>query len=329
MSDIRCRGLAVSSVLAYLAALGLLRTVVSRIPGARLSWAWRAWWIPTLHTPNDLDEEGLLDLLEQEFQVGNELPHWPKKFEIGGRIDEFRALAQVVAQQALPEDRSVADWWSAYGHETVSKKDDQGEVGFPPWILPHGQGGQYFLRSVRAVQYKDKKVLATRQRLREALFMPWGYQARTHSLPSTKWDPIDTQVHAVSACNPNDNDEKPCMPGANRLAIEALPLLVAVPTRDGLASPAYLDAYRLRASDDSPAKAMVESTDVVGLFFLPIWDGKLGIDTVRSLLVHQRICSVGNGSREELQQLGLQHRLVSRRMKDGKYNRTTSPSSCF
>jgi len=331
MSDLYCKGLASSSVLAYLAVIGLLRTVSGRIAGTSMSWSWQGWWRPTLHVPAEMDEEALLDLLEAEFKVGSESPYWPVKFQLGGPTDEFLQRLQNVAALTRSDDRTRADWWSSYGSETVERENEKGKRGveFSPWIYLHGQGGQHFLDALRAIQNEDPKLQATRQRLREALFSLWAYQARAQSVLPTRWDPIDTQNHATCARNPNKDKNKPCMPGAVRLAAEALPLLAAVPTADGIAAPAYVSSAQVRKQGQPRGLEIVRDFSVVGLHFLPIWDGRVGIDTVRSLLTHPVLCSLEEASQAELRQLGLLDRLMPRCTKSGKYRRSTAASSCL
>jgi hypothetical protein len=93
-----------------------------------------------------------------------------------------------------------------------------------------------------------------------------------------RWDPIDDRRYALRWKNPSA-DPPTTMRGANRLAIEALPLFPTAPNGDELAT----TCFRSRK----------------GTFFTwPIWEGELSLPVVQMLL-QRSISRLGESSDDE------------------------------
>ena len=155
MTEFVCQGLAATHLAAYLAALGLLRTLASVWPGVTLSWRRLRIWTPVLHVPAVVTEAELIQRLEQALDVrATGAPHWPPQFDPGRMVPElFLAGLRPVVAGARLDQRLAADWWAAYGHETVltGGASQPLKVARPPWVVCNGAGHQELLTSARMV----------------------------------------------------------------------------------------------------------------------------------------------------------------------------------
>ena len=121
-----------------------------------------------------------------------------------------------------------------------------------------GAGHQDFLYTMKQLHDKTEA-----SHLRRSLFETWDYSDRKLGL---RWDPEEDRRYALRWNNPSDGRGVNTMHGANRLAVEALPLF-----------PAILGDRRLNTTGFSNRNGAV-------LFTWPIWEGALSMDVVRSLL---------------------------------------------
>lgn len=273
MSDgILLRGLDGSNPLAFLAALGTLRTLTLALPDetVKMSWedrdlntnehygAWRprAWC--SLAGDGDAMVEAMEDLLSRAsdracFTIGDNL-NLP--------ANEFRShlLKSVEDEKALttPVARDNVDFLAAFGSEAVANED--GTMQDTALRTMSGAGHQHFLKFFRELVSKTDA-----GHLRRTLFLPWDYADEGRGM-NLRWDPLDDRRYALRWEDPSGDPVK-TMRGANRLAIEALPLLPTMPTADGLATTA------------------VQGSGRRGTFFIwPLWTVAIGPDVVRSLL---------------------------------------------
>jgi hypothetical protein len=132
-----------------------------------------------------------------------------------------------------------------------------------------GAGHQHFLGFMRNII-----ATTTAEHLRKTLFDPWRYDDPVQNA-TLRWDPADDSRYALQWRNPSGDPSRRSsgsMLGANRLAIEGLPLLPTSPQSFGLAT----TGFRGRKSSDT-------------FWTWPVWSIPLDLHTVRSLLAHSEL----------------------------------------
>jgi hypothetical protein len=135
-----------------------------------------------------------------------------------------------------------------------------------------GAGHQHFIKFMREIIVNTNAA-----HLYRTLFEPWQYQDDGRGM-NLRWDPIDDRRYALRWKNPSA-DPPTTMRGANRLAIEALPLFPTAPNGDELAT----TCFRSRK----------------GTFFTwPIWEGELALPVVQMLL-QRPVSRLGESSDDE------------------------------
>jgi hypothetical protein len=162
--------------------------------------------------------------------------------------------SQTEQSQHDPARREDADFAAAFGSEACVF--DNGRVEPTEFQLIVGSGHQYFLETLRALMEQ-----VTPDKLRRALFGPWGYADVRLSF---RWDPAEDRRYAYGWSNPSDAEVR-TEHGANLLAAMALPLFPSVPTERGLGTTGF------DVTGDRPTLTW------------PIWAPPVGLDTLRSL----------------------------------------------
>ena len=121
-----------------------------------------------------------------------------------------------------------------------------------------GAGHQHFIKFMREIINNT-----TSQHLHETLFQNWKYGDEGRGM-NLRWDPIDDRRYAMRWKNPS-SDPAATMRGANRLAIEAMPLFPTAPMG------AELQTTGFRSKR--------------GCFWSwPVWDCELELPVIQSLL---------------------------------------------
>lgn len=265
-----------SNPLAFLAALGALRVLTRVFPehDLRLSWDQRLGaWRPLLWTMRPLDEATILTALHEnglkldtmfspELLAASEAAS-PKNNKGEARwkdkllfpIDAFRQFC--VAASASPS--ASADYAATWAGETVAMGEEGGELARRT-RFDFTAGQQAFIRML-----SELRGSCTPADLRHSLFAGWRYSATAVSM---RWDTQDEKrQYALQAVDPTNGSKNPPLadPGANFLAVEALPLFPLVPDRRASQPGFDRDAEGRR-------------------WRWPIWTGPLGLDAIRSLL---------------------------------------------
>ena len=119
-----------------------------------------------------------------------------------------------------------------------------------------------------------------------------------------RWDPNEFRPHALRAGDPAKDNKRNNVRGANRLAIEALPLFPTVPQRAVLRTVAF---------GDKDARAEVT---------WPIWLDPLSLNVVASLLAFE---DVQEADHSTLARRGVAQVFRAKRFTDGQY-RNFSPA---
>jgi hypothetical protein len=298
MHEIELIGLDGANLLAYLAALGTLRVLTSAGPqgSVRMSWVDRGFWRPVVHHVSARTAEEVLAILEKRV-CGEESINaaWKIGKDLTLSCGDFGGHMREAATAATLAQRETADFLSAFGSDVYgagSKKELMSDTEFRTMS---GAGHQHFLG------FMTELAIATDSgHLRRALFQEWDY---ADGRPSLRWDPADYRPHALRAVDPSGDPIK-TMRGANRLAIEALPLFPTVP-----------QARQIRTVAFEDGDAGTEIT-------WPIWDDRLELGTVTLLLAASE---VQNSSGREALRPGITQIFRARRFTEGKY-RNFSPA---
>lgn len=297
-------GLDGANPLGFLATLGAWRTLVADADTIRLHWIKHAnAWRPVLTTPEAIESKVLVEKLasglvkhacESAFSLGDN-PSVP--------LAVFRSYAIAAAEAACSGNRTWADFAAAFAGEFPVDKN--GNVPDTALRTMSGAGHQHFIKFMRNFIEQTQSV-----HLYKALFETWRYDDPVQNM-TLRWDSSDDSRYALRWNDPSgDSDRKSMgsMWGANRLAVEALPLLPTLPTRRQLET----SGFHTEGSRKTH-------------WTWPIWDKPAGLGTVRSLL---DMTDVHRNDRPSSQPRGLGARGIvevyrSRRLTTGKFRNFT------
>lgn len=225
-TTITLTGLRADNPLAFLAALGTLRVLTLADPDnpPRMGWVMHSGaWRPVVDAGSNYTKEAFSSMVNAALQM------------FGGRVafdfaddtciapDVFRRFVMQAARQATPDDRRKADFCAAFGCEAYT--DRQGRVSDTALRTMSGAGNQHFVAFMRNLCDCTEK-----DHIQEALFGPWRWNDPP---PSMRWDPVDDRRYALRWRDPK-RDKIKTVRGANRLAIEGLPMFSTVPSASGV-----------------------------------------------------------------------------------------------
>ena len=307
----RLDGLEPDNLLAWLALLGLLRS----LEHARSAWRPRAAWTVDepplrprlqLRTPATRDEllavtaQGLGALARLHDFGGAEL-----KLPAG---DETRDLFAHGARAP----RHAADLWAALGSH-AAKSSDGAELEPTPLCLMFGAGHQRFVERLANVPRtpeppprgggRGAATIAEAESLAEALFCAW---TRPDATKGFRWEPAEDVRHALRARDPADPaTRETTQHGANRLAAVGLSVLTVVPQRHGTAVRLGLvGGARTRTGEWHYA--------------WPIWREPVTLAAIRAMLVHPRMHDPATRAA-----LGIVEVRTARQIRSGRYRNIT------
>jgi len=233
MTAITLTGLRADNPLAFLAALGTLRVLTLSRPDdpPRMGWTMHAGaWRPVLECADSAlaDRAALVALLQRTLESHCHAEPFSFADNTCTKPDVFRAFVHSAAQDCTSADRRNADYAAAFGCECLT--DNQGRVADTALRTMSGAGHQHFLKFMTQLCESTGPA-----HLDEALFGPWCWQDPP---PSMRWDPLDDRRYALRWRNPT-RDKITTVRGANRLAIEALPLFTTAPVGGSLETVAF------------------------------------------------------------------------------------------
>jgi hypothetical protein len=295
LAQIELSGLDAANLLGYLAALGTLRALDLAEPeaGVRLSWSEApGWWMPVVHHPT-LDANGIAARLT-EWLGGEVNEAWLIGDDLTIPRDQFAKHARAACLRTAAGDtraRLECEFLAAFGSDGSEASGKPTLIGDTAFRTMSGAGHQHFLGFMRELQAGT-----TEEHIRAALFHRWKY---ADGKPSMRWDPNDFRPHALRAEDPA-SDPIRTVRGANRLAVEALPLFPTMPTGRGIRTTSF------------QAEALT----------YPVWQAPLDRATVASLL------GMKYESWAELRARGVDQLFRTTRFTEGKY-RNFSPSSAM
>ncbi len=297
-NELELPGLDGGNPLAFLAALGTLRTLTLAMPDdtVRMSWHPAGAWRPVLHAHHHLTEAAVVQALHGRL-VGTE--NHPA-FSLGDNLEvppaDFRQFAE---RAAVASDRAWADFAAAYGCDAVKATKGKAEVIKDTALRTmSGAGHQHFLGFMRKIA-----AATTIGHLKKALFEPWRYDDPLKNL-NMRWDPADDSRYALRWRDPSKDssrDSRGSVLGANRLAIEGLPLLPTAPNGEDLATTGF-------------SGRLARST----FWTWPIWDVLVTLDVVRSMVALAQL-QEDAPPRSALARMGVAEVYRSQRLTVGKY----------
>lgn len=285
-------GLDGGNPLGFLAAVGVLHSVSAMEPAGDWRMRWQqdtGPWHPILAGNTALGQAQLPHRLADYLRdTDNDALAIGKNLTISP--DVFRECAQKAQSIADYADRRRADFIASFGCENTT--DPKGRVIQDTALRTMaGAGHQHFLDTMlQTVKQTDS------EHLRRSLFQSW--EREDHRL-GLRWDPDEGRRYALRWREPS-SEPSTTERGANRLAIEALPLLPTAISDAGLETTGFRQA-RGR-----------------GIYFSwPLWTCSVNIFTVASILRLDELQQ--NAPRlERLTPLGIVAVYRSRRVTEGK-----------
>lgn len=298
MHEIELSGLDGSNLLGFLAALGTLRVLTLASPEApvRMSWREQGWWLPVVHHHSIDSADDLLAILAEQVcgpQTIN--PALEIAEDLVLSRSEFREILTGALTRASAKARQEADFLTALGSEFLGSGTKREQMTDTEFRTMSGAGHQHFLGFMKELAQTTEQ-----DHLRRTLFYAWCY---ADGRPSLRFDATDYRPHALRAEDPS-GDPIRTMRGANRLSVEALPLMPTAPTANSLRTVAFRD----------------ENGDTEITW--PIWADPVDLYSARSLI---GLKEVQQASPVDARARGIAQIFRARRFTDGKY-RNFSPA---
>ncbi|HOO45805.1 MAG TPA: hypothetical protein PLM29_06230 [Deltaproteobacteria bacterium] len=271
-----------SNPLGFLATIGTL-SVASRFrKNARLSWnVIEGAWRPLLWNCY-ADQTSFLEELFSEIEKASmDVFRLEKKFPYESH--QFLTHLRNFFDAATFNDHRSVNFLAAFGSEILTNKGKKDLFASTDFCMVRSgdSAGQGLLSYANAINEDFKK---DKECLNRALFETWDYKDEGYSL---RWDPSEDQRYALRWDDPSPAKKK-TMLGANRLALEALPLFPSVPVEG-----------KLRTTGFNKTK------DREVYFTWPIWSCELSLYSVRSLLSLAELYKE-KPDRIKLEQMGIQ-----------------------
>lgn len=300
----RLAGLEADNLLAFLALLGILRTLENARPKwhARVSWTVDAPPVRPMLTVAKPRTGGKIvaAIVEGLNDLG-------RHHDFGGIRDlkMSREEATERLRDAAAGDRYVSNLWaSLISDAALRDKGKMVEAEPTPLCLLSGQGHMHFMSRLASVPRDTNQET---ERLRETIFGRWTRRDTTHSF---RWDPQEDVRYALRATDPTDTKtKKGTQHGANRLAAVGLSALTVVP--------------RNRAGKVQLSVVGGEHHDGFA-FTWPIWRHPVSLAGIRSLLGHTRL---DNAATRDA--LGVVELRRARQIQVGRYKNVTRAETVY
>jgi hypothetical protein len=295
-------GLQADNLLAFLALLGLLRTLEEvRDEKEARGEAWHpcaSWagppWRPRLHLAVAASEQKVAETVVEG--MGRLRPGYA--FDGRKNIDfsegEFRALAGTAISQAAQTGTHAAAVVAALASDGSLKPGKERKVQATALCAIFGQGHQNFLDRLERLAREQ----ADRDQISRALFQPWRYADEELTF---RWDPAEDRRYALGFADPS-GEKTLTEAGAQRLAIYGFPEFSCVPGDRRIKTIGFDRADGNRAL----------------IFSWPIWHVPASLDTIRALLRRPEL-NDDNPGRSCLAPLGVAELMRARRISVGKY----------
>lgn len=282
-------GLDGSNPLAFLAALGTLRTLSRVCSDQALALSWTVEggvWTPSVHACQPMTQQGVIDTLVQSLHPdaakhpiafmnkdgksgdtkGKRKAKKGKDPQVESANDDhdssdhagasasIRTLFTERAAKTSAEDRDALDWLSAMTSDLAPDATSQLQTA----------RRDYFWGNLKSVMN-----LCKGEHLRRTLFQPWDYADPLEN-QSLHIEPSEDRRHAHQWSTPSgdpDRKKRGGMLGANRLAIESFPFFQSLAAGNKLTTRGFSGT---RADDTR--------------WTWPLWSIPVGTDVIASLL---------------------------------------------
>lgn len=250
--EIELTGLSGRNPLGFLAALGALDVTARSGRDATLRWGRGLRPTPFLGGVATADELVALVDRDRARWATSPVLAWPVGDPLADAKPDPEQLAAWAATIADADPVDAGQWCGLVG-EGGFDRNGSGK----PTHLHFTAGQQKFLVMVRAL--RDR---VDADRIAEALFGPWRYDA---ALPSLSWEANAERIYAVRATDPS-KEKRSSVPGADWLAFLGLRFY-----------PVAVIGGRVRTT-------ACDADWKVSAFRWPLWRGPLGADVVASLV---------------------------------------------
>jgi len=312
MTCLSLDGLSADNPLSYLAALGVHRTATLAARENRFEMSWKlanGHWRPQLKSVNVMDRIRLINLLEEQLKKSIGLAAFDLGDNLKINISDFHNALVDGQSNTSAEDRSNVDFLAAFGSDIIESLQNgrtTGQIADTDFRTMSGAGHQHFLKTIRTFIEDTQHC-----HLENAVFEPWEYSdpLENHSM---RWDPVDDKRYALRWGDPSKDSTKRksgSVWGANRLAIEALPLFPTQPRNRSLVTTGF----------SNRRKGAVELT-------WPVWSSPIELSVVRSLLSLPQL-QEEQPDHNFLIPMGIVEIFRSQRINQGKYRNFTTASS--
>jgi CRISPR-associated endonuclease/helicase Cas3 len=256
-SGILLKGIDGSNPLAFLAALGTLRTLTLALPDETVKMSWEqddGAWRPRLWCSLASDGDAIIESLDNAL-IRNRSSHPAKFIDYKSSNKEAADFYNSVRVGGSIEPEQDA-WIAALTNDIHSDATS-------PLQLTRSD---YFVGNLDQVMANT-----TSDHLRKTLLLPWRYDDAL-SGQSLHLEPTEDRRHAYQWNQPSgdpNRNKSGNMLGANRLAIEALPLFLGLPSNNS--ARLYMTGWTGVRSDDAT-------------WTWPIWETRNSLDVVKSTL---------------------------------------------
>ena len=289
-------GLDGANPLGFLAALGTWRIADQIYPGTRMHWKPHAGhWAPVLALTEPVENEAFIKQLHPELAIMRKHRVFTFSQNLKLKPDQFEKEAKATMESWFETgDQISAAFFAAFGGSVAT--NDQGDIEDTALRTMSGAGHQHFLKTMN-----DLAEMTTEEQLQNTLFETWTYPDEKIGL---RWDPSEDKRYALAWKTPSQAPPRP-QRGANRLAIEALPLLPTFPVGSRLETTGFTGH---RSNDTCWA--------------WPIWTSPVSLDTGRSLLALRDI-QYNSPDPSQLRARGITAVFRSQRITTGKFRKFT------
>jgi CRISPR-associated endonuclease/helicase Cas3 len=257
LNSILLKGLDGSNPLAFLAALGTLRTLILAFPGETVNMSWEhheGAWRPRVWCSLPADDDALIETLDKS--LARQRASHPTRF----------------VNYKSGNEEAIEFYKSVRQGTSIPTGFDQWIVALTNDVHPEATSPIQLTRSDYFVGNLDQIMANTTQNhLRLSLFTTWRYDDPLAG-QSLHLEPTEDRRHAYQWDRPSgdpNRNKSGNMLGANRLAIEAIPLFLGLPSTNPARM--LLTGWTGVRSDDSR-------------WTWPIWEHPISLGVVCSTL---------------------------------------------
>jgi len=224
------RGLQPNNPLGFLAALGVIKVLDHKYPEYEWKMRWKQY--ADIETTKKITENELENMLLEEISVNDLMYEKFKKNYPPSNEEDYAKFMKFMIGATLNETYDVKRVHDFAVGFSLAKNSDVEETDFR--FLTGS--ATLFGTAIELI----KEIKDNRQKIHDTLFDEWKYSDNKRSM---NWDPILLQrEHAKFPVNPKKGDTpSPTMHGANRLALEALPLFPVILSLNGVKTIGWID----------------------------------------------------------------------------------------